>query len=281
MSSSPLPPCGTYARAVGRPSGNVPGCHCDACNVARRRYNARRYYAQASGRSYTVPAGPVQERLLVLFDSGASWARLQEVTGCSHATLSRLRNGHYRRVHRKTAERIAAVRIVDVVAPQQSVPALGTIRRARALVAAGHTLKLIAATAPCDPSLMRQIVTGNMVTLSRRTADRVAAAYTALSAVPGTSVRSLRRAEREGWPHPSQLLDDDLDAPPATGTQGVDPVVALRLVQDKPAAVDGFRFDLARILVEEHRLTVGAAAEKVGVSERTVLRWKKKWRAAA
>ncbi|WP_145906125.1 hypothetical protein [Kitasatospora viridis] len=143
-------------------------------------------------------------------------------TGCSTATLAALLNGTRPRVRRSTAQRIMAVRLADALCSGASVPAIGSVRRLRALVAAGHPVHKIVAATGLEQTTVSYLLTGAVTTIRVRTHQRVEVAFERLALVPGHSARSLARAARNQWSPP--LAWDDPDDPselPQHGDQSV------------------------------------------------------------
>lgn len=212
----PLAPHGTTARAKGRPAAGIKGCPCRLCRDAENAYNKRRRYLNETGRTLMVDAGPVQQHLVDLFADGAGWTQLGAATSCSSSTLVAILRGERPEITRRVASSILAVKAADVLPPNRAVPATGSIRRCRAIIAAGHRLRDIADTSPLDPATVRYIISGQPETISARTAEGAAIAYKALAGRRGNSTRSLNRASREAWAPPGAWDDDRIDDPAAT-----------------------------------------------------------------
>src|SRR5674476_474843 len=117
----------------------------------------------------------------------------------------------------------------------RTVPAVGTVRRLRALTAIGWPNREIASRLGCARACVDQMRFADPArTVRRTTADAVALIYTDLCMTPGPSVHSRGRAARNGWPPP--LAWDDIDDPAATpdlgasADTGVDPVAIERAI---------------------------------------------------
>lgn len=211
--TKPLPPHGTTARAKGRPSGGIKGCSCPLCRDAENRYDRQRRYLNATGRTYMVDAAPAAAHLRRLFEEGAGWTQLADATGTSSSTLWAILNTDRPEIRRGVAERILATAASQALAPNRSVPALGSIRRAHALLAFGHRVKDIPAACAIDLTTARHIVNDNPASISAHTAGQIRVAYARLSTTPGNSARSLNRAAREGWAVPGYWDDETFDDP--------------------------------------------------------------------
>lgn len=216
----PLADHGTTARAKGRPAAGIKGCPCRLCRNAENAYDKRRRYLNETGRTRMVDAAPVQAHLQDLFADHAGWVQLAAATGVSSSTIGAILHGKRREITRRVATLLLAVSAADVQPPNRSTPALGSIRRGRALIALGHRFKDIAETSPLDLATVRYVINGNPVTISARTANGMNIAYRALAGRPGTSERSLRRARRDGWASPAAWDDDAIDDPTAKPNLG-------------------------------------------------------------
>lgn len=203
----PLAEHGTTARAKGRPAAGIKGCPCRLCRDAENAYDKRRRFLNESGRTRMVDATPTQAHLEKLFVEGAGWVQLVAATGCSSSTLVAILHGERTKITRRVANRVLAVQAADVQPPHRRVPAIGSIRRCHALVAAGHKLIDISDASRLDFATIRYIVNSRPRNVSAHTATAVASAYEVLRGRPGTSARSLNRAAREGWRDPQWWED--------------------------------------------------------------------------
>ncbi|ONK09493.1 hypothetical protein [Streptomyces sp. MP131-18] len=214
---SPLAPHGTTARAKGRPQQGISGCGCDRCAAAARRYDKWRRLRNGTGDTLTVPAAPAAEHLRALMADGAGWTQIRTALNCSTSTISNILNGTTPRVRRATADKILALELTTVLAGRRTTDATGSIRRVRALQAAGHTCKIIGDTAGVDHTVIHALVNARTAEVSRSVADRITTAYDQLATAPGSNVRAVNRAARGGWPDPTWWEDwggiDDPDAP--------------------------------------------------------------------
>jgi hypothetical protein len=220
----PLPPHGTYGRAVGRPQRNIPGCRCDDCRAEVRRYSKRRHLLNGTGRHLTVSAGPATEHVRALVSGGAEINRIAAAATCSSTSISRLLSGQLTKIWRSTEIRILNTRLTPgLLSPFRPVSSVGVTRRVRALMAIGHNAQVIGDAIGSAPSFVRQLAAGTLPTVRASTAERVARAYRHLVLVAGKSTAARRRALDEGWAGPmawDTSIDDpsaspDLIAPPA------------------------------------------------------------------
>ncbi|MGW0626479.1 hypothetical protein [Streptomyces sp. NPDC002758] len=218
--TKPLAPHGTTARAKGRPSAGVKACPCRPCRDAENAYDKRRRLLNETGRTLMVDATPTREHLANLFAEGAGWIQLGAAASCSTSTLVAILRGERTEITRRVASRILAVEATDALPPNRHVSAIGSIRRCRALIAAGHRFLDIAEASPLDLATVRYIINAQPANVSARTAAGVVTAYEALSGQPGNSARSLNRGAREGWRDPQWWEDygriDDPDFDPAS-----------------------------------------------------------------
>lgn len=207
MTVKPLAPHGTTARAKGRPAAGIKGCPCRLCRDAENAYDKRRRFLNETGRTVMVDAVPVRNYLAELFAEGAGWIQLGAATGCSTSTIVAILRGERTEITRRVAGRILAVAAADVIPPNRSVPAVGSIRRCHALIAAGHRVLDISEASPLDHATVRYIINQQPASVSRNTAAGVAAAYDQLAGRRGACTRSFNRAAREGWRDPQWWED--------------------------------------------------------------------------
>ena len=252
--TSPLPPHGTYARSVGRPSQGIPGCKCGPCAQERARYQARRALLAATGRGLTVEAAPTAAHVQHLLADGGGWNQLRAVSGASFSTISDLNNGRRKKIYRTTADKFLSIRLEDVLPGPLFVPAFPTERRLRALMAISHSPAAIAEAAGLHETSITDIVYGHGTDMVRpRTARLIAEAYEHLSARPGTHSLSRRRAAERRWAAP--LAWDDIDDPDEK------PIVAKSAAGDRSRAVIEDTAELAALGETRERI-----AARLGIS---------------
>lgn len=263
MSTRPLPDHGTTARAKGRPANGIPRCYCPPCRAAERAYDKRRRYLNTTGRTLRVPAAPVAAHINTLLAAGAGWVQLAELAEVSQSSLSKIRCAQQETVNRTVAARILAIKPGQGIPARRSVPALGAIRRVRALMALGHTCKTIQGTTGLDHTVMHGLVNGHLTTIYASTHNAIADAYRRLATRPGSNARARNRARREGW-HGPLAWDDNIDDPDATPDTAEVPDPDLK------------RDELAVLRREEIWLLATAGADneeiaaRIGVSPSTV-----------
>lgn len=193
----------------GTPARYRHGCRQECCLAADRRERKRRTLFG------TVKASPdaVTAKLHQLRAAGASAQSIAEAAGRDRATIERILNGDSRSILTTTRDSILAI---DTAEPRASVDATVSIRQVRAMLADGHSSDVVACESGLDRSLVSELVNGRRATVRATTAIAVDEAYGQLRLTQGVSVRSRRRAVREGWPSPAQWADDVYDV-------GVDP----------------------------------------------------------
>lgn len=154
----------------------------------------------------------------------------------------------------------------------------GTLRRLRALSAAGWTWKLLTAELGAGYSahdLLRSHRT------RRETAARVAEMYERLEQQPGPSRRAAGHARSKGWAPPECWFGIDMDDPAAVPVaikyfDGVDEVAVERLRYGHLRSAHDADFEAVFTLMRYERgLSPRVAAELVGVDEVVALRY---WR---
>ncbi|MGW5711644.1 hypothetical protein [Streptomyces olivaceus] len=222
----PLAEHGTTARAKGRPATGVPGCPCPPCRRAENAYDKRRRFLNQTGRTLMVDTKPVAAHLRGLFAAGAGWTQLSAISDCSTSTIQNLLTEKTPQCRRTTANKILAIQPGDAIPEQRSIPALGTIRRTRALMAQAHSCKAISSACHIDHSTVTDLLAGRLNVVTLGLARRVDHGFRSLSQTSGTSARSRNRARRESWAPAATWDDDTIDNPDAhpewTGHCGTD-----------------------------------------------------------
>jgi hypothetical protein len=243
----------------------------------------RRAVLNAAGVTYTIDAAPAREHLRQLIDDGAGWIELRAVTGCSFSTIYHLLHADRAHVTRDVAQRILAVQLPAVLTPSRRLPALGSTRRVRALYACAHSRHAIADAAGVGVCIVSDLARGSLETVTAATAEGISVAYEQLRDSSGTCHRNRHRAAREHWAPPTAWVDDDLDAPAPEPCNDLDPVALERLLAGCPVDLPSReeRKAAARVLLD-HGLPPITVAALIGVTDRTVFRWKKTdWQEAA
>lgn len=264
----PLPDHGTYSRASGSPSSGVPRCPCPPCRRTEYLYDRRRRHLAATGRALTVPPAAAAEHLRQLRAGGVSIATLMSASGLSRATLTQLIQGRPSPIHRSTANAVLAIPASRIAATL--VPAIGSTRRVRALIAIGHSKVDIQRATGLTHTTLWQVTAGTRDVILPTTAEAIATAYRTLASVPGTSERARKRAADAGWCGPAGWGDEIDEAQAAPESRRG----AARRKRGEAKAERNEQIRRARVLHGQ-----GFECEEigplVGVSGRTVFRWKK------
>jgi hypothetical protein len=192
---------------------------------AETRYRKRYMLARARGLATSyVPAGPVAEHIAQLRAAGVSWTAIAKAADVSPTTIGRIRTGYYPGVQRAVARAITAVTpstILDRPDPNGLVPAIGSRRRIRALLAIGwrHSDMTARLTVAHRTGVIAHQA-GDWVT--KATHDAIAALYDELSMTPGPSDLTRQRAAAAGYAPPLAWDDDTIDDPAAQPASGVE-----------------------------------------------------------
>lgn len=251
MTEEELPPHGSLRRASGNHRTGRPRCHCKPCRTTERRYTKYRKYLADRGMPILVDAAPTIAHVKKLRAAGDAFTLIAERHNIPRKTLTSLLAGQYRRVHRTTEQAILAIQPGSCLDPYASVPALGSIRRVQALMAAGHSLGAIEQAAGIQHSTASVLANAAVTTIRRSIAERINSTYQRMAHIRGTSVRSLNRAKRQGWRDPIWWEDyGAIDDP------GFDPTIVEReLSRDELGALR--RGEI------QHLMSFGCEAEEI------------------
>jgi len=206
------------------------------------------------GRHRTVPAQPVRDHIHQLREHGWTLRGIADAAQLGPTTTHVIAHGTQTTVRTLTAQRILALRPESInTRPNQDgfVPATGTRRRIRALLALGwpHT-ELHARSGVRTSVTLNQA--GEWVT--RATADAITALYNDLAMTPGPSARTRARAAKLGYAPP--LAWDNIDDPNATPDHNDSP----RTTGRSPVDLDEFMW---LISTGEHP---EQAAQRLGIT---------------
>lgn len=207
--AKPLPPHGTPARYRGVPRHGIKGCRCNECRTADARYRKHLRY-----RRRKVDAKPARLRIEALLATGASIEGIARAANCAPNTIRWTHDGTWLQIRVGIRDRILAAN--PLPDPNLPVPAIGSVRRVRALIAMRHPIASICEAVGVGHAAITRLINGTDY-IKRSTADAVAAAYDRLCMTVGTSELSGQRAARNDWA-PPLAWDDDIDDPAAVPT---------------------------------------------------------------
>jgi hypothetical protein len=218
-------------------------------------------------------ADAVRAHLAQLAAVGMPAYVIARAAGLRRTTIVRILDGRTSRVQARTARQILAI---PVPSPRP-VDATGSARRLQALMAMGHRSADVARLAGVEWRFALAVMSGAIRELDGAAASRIAGVYEGLLDTPGGFPCSREKARRRRWAGPAEWDGADIDDPAAApGPAEVIDEFAVGL------AVSGIPVELtkpeqveaARILHAEHMRSLTVTAGRVGVSDRTVLRWK-------
>ncbi|MCM6777741.1 hypothetical protein NDR87_30080 [Nocardia sp. CDC159] len=230
------------------------------------RYELRTRYGGAPG---YVPFEPIRDHIASLNALGLPCASIARDAGCTADCVVDIRHGRWATVRIRQATAIMAV-TYHPNERQGLVLALGAIRRLRALYRIGWTWVALSEQTGLTQSNLSQLTRpGRLRTLIPwDTWVAVRDAYERLSGTPGTRGRAKlarREAQDRGWPAPLDWDGLDIDDPRVVvQPSGPAQITARTVARDRRERVkEQMRRDL----------TARQIAERVGISERQVLRY--------
>jgi len=209
------------------------GCHCVPCRAASLAYSRRRDALVQVGRwNGLQDAAPVRKHVLALRDAGLPTLQLSRETGVSLSCLEGVIAGRHgrppsQRLLGSSARAILAVRIdhraiMMRVGDRTPVPACGTQRRLRALVALGWSMKRLGDRIGMEADPVRDVVNGTNPKVLAGTARAVVALYDELwNTRPNPVTRpervavtkTVKLAASRGWVVGAYWDDDVIDDP--------------------------------------------------------------------
>lgn len=206
------------------------GCRCTKCKAGMNSQNIRNRYLRQTGRAIMRPTDRAANHLLILRAAGLKDREIQKQASICPDVMYRIlrREGV---IHARTETRILRVPVPATDGPSGSrayIPGHGTIRRLRALVAAGWFQAELARRLGKDKENLKQIIDrGERGQVAQYVADQVRSLYAELHDQKpedhGVNAfyadRARKTASARGWAGPDYWDEDDLDNPdfvPAT-----------------------------------------------------------------
>lgn len=200
------------------------GCRCKKCKAGNNRKTIQNRYLRQTGRGLMRTPDRAADHILLLRAAGLDDQTIRDRTRTCPDVMYRIlrREGT---IHIRTEQRILAVPVPPSNGPSGSrayIPARGTIRRLRALVAGGWYFAELARRLGKDREGLKQIIArGEDGLVAQFVAEQVTALYRQLHTqtpedhgVSGYYVERARTIAREqGWPPPAYWDDEDFDNP--------------------------------------------------------------------
>lgn len=198
------------------------GCRCTKCKAGANRSNIKNRYLRQTGRATMRPADRAADHLLRLRAAGLDDKTIRKQTGICPDVMYRIlrREGV---IHARTEARITSVPVPEAPGPSSNrsyIPARGTVRRLRALIAAGwYGAELARRLGKVRENLAQIIDRGEDGQVAQYVADEVHALYTELHTQKpedhGINAyyadRARKMAAARGWAPPAYWDDDDLE----------------------------------------------------------------------
>lgn len=229
-----------------------------------------------------VPAGPSRAHLERLRAAGVPLNTLGRATGLSQPQVRAILDGSRTRVRPTTAALVQRTRLADVYRRQGGghVPKIGAVRRVQALMAMGWPrTQLEAAGATSLP----RVLSGSGHLISQSKWAQIARIYDQLAMTAGPSTLARRHAEINGYPPPLAWDDDTIDDPRASPQHQlrepdealIDPVAIERVIHGDRAVglTQTERLHVVDLLAAAG-VSDAAIAQRLGISDRTVLRYR-------
>ncbi len=158
-----------------------------------------------------LPADTARNHIQFLCDNGSNQSRIARAARIARPTVVAIHRGRNQRITRDIHERILRVRPGDDGIPAGHVDVLGSLRRARALIADGHPTTEIAARARLTVEAVAAIAEGQVGDVPEEVARRLAHAFSSLQMTPGTCEQTRRYGAARRWHLPWEWDEDDLD----------------------------------------------------------------------
>lgn len=233
-------------------------------------YEAYRRKLIAYGRwEAYVDAQPVREHVLALREAGVGKRRMTELSGVSRNVVARLCSGRpdrpVKRVTRETADKLMSIPLPQISwmvhADGAQIPAVGSIRRMQALMAAGYTVQFLAARLTGWDTDVHRLIREEQKLITAARARRIAELFSELQLQPGSSDQAREFAAARRWALPLEWDEDTIDDPEA------EPV---RAAWTPASAREERREQVAELTARGY--SADEIAEQLGVDARTIQR---------
>lgn len=217
-----------------------------------------------------VPSAPVRQRIAELEAMGMTSTMIACAAGVVPTTVNFIRSGEWSTTRVKIAAAIMSVNHLPHPA-QRHVLAIGCVRRIEALMAMGWKLEELDSLCGVSRGVISNTRRQSAVTYSRWV--QIRDLYDRLSATPGTSVITQKRARAAGFVLPMEWEGYDIDDP------RVHPPRSARSPRTKARDAAADLRERVKALTEAHA-SADEIASRTGVSSRTVIRIRSEIRGA-
>jgi lambda repressor-like predicted transcriptional regulator len=208
-----IPPHGTPGRYQGpRRHNRWQACRCDLCRAAALRNAKQQELRRLCGIPAYINRHTVATHVRSLLDAGWDRQQIADTAGVSRKTVFNVLNSTAPTVQRGTAEALLALRPENAPAWR---PAIGAMRRVRALSAMGWPLWWTAERAGISETGLRDICSGRTKTVSRARFDAIDRVYRtyAMRIGPSDAARTAARAKQWATAAAWNDIDDPTDRP--------------------------------------------------------------------
>jgi transcriptional regulator with XRE-family HTH domain len=239
------------------------GCRLPECCQANYRYGKQLATEHVRGHHRLHPTDQVRAHLERLFNNGWWQAEIARAAGVSRSTIGVLVAGQ-ENTNKRIALAILAIPVTPMIRNDRGdrVSAIGSIRRLRALATLGHSFPDVGEATGMTDDRLSFIARGKTDVVSPREAQKIAAAYRALSTTPGRMKQIATVARNKGWHGP--LSWDDIDDPSAQPE--AEQVIDLELKRNELAALRRAEIEhLAGFNLSNHEI-----ADRLGLGISTV-----------
>lgn len=212
MTSKPLPPHGSSARAWGSP-GYRPKCTCEPCLATRRKVQKRARVARELGQGPFTSPHRAQAHIADLL-TVMKWEEISAASGVTHSNIAFILRGQRRKIKRTTEQAILSVPFPHRPDANKAVDATSTRRRIEALMLVGHGQRELSRKTGLATQTLWAILYGHRTAVRQRVETLVADAYSDLITRPAPQSRHTSRirnvAIAKGWA-PLAAYDDISD----------------------------------------------------------------------
>lgn len=268
---------------IRRPGARWTSCTCEQCKALTNR-TAKHWRA---GRGPIDRRPEALERLKGWVEAGYSDRTIASMTGVHERTLAPIRKailaGRTRHMEHVTADKILSAK--NTPTGNGWIPSLGTVRRLQALTVMGWSMRDLAGRYDVQEPTLAELRNGKHASVRPKFARLVERIYDELAEVEGPSNLAKARAINRGWFGPQWW--DNPDDPAENPTREVvrldtvDEVVVQRLMEGITTEANRAEKREAFRRLAGAGYTVRGMADRLGVTTRSIQRWREEMEKAA
>ncbi|WP_109523731.1 MULTISPECIES: hypothetical protein [Nocardia] len=160
-----------------------------------------------------VPTDKARAHLEYLIANNTSRKRISRDSGVARQTVIGILQGKTQRISKQSEEQLLRVTAAAMTIPAGMLDALGSRRRVRALIAAGHSVPVIAARARLSMAEIAAIASGRQGVVTPSTDTKIRKTFDVMQLEIGRSAAARQLGAERRWTLPLEWDDENIDDP--------------------------------------------------------------------